>query len=69
MVECIEHVVRKAREKIDEKPGLQIIHTYDLGLGHDLTARANESGVKVEDNVNEEDDVYNGVNDEEADIV
>jgi hypothetical protein len=61
MVERIEHVIRKAREKIDEKPRFQIIHANDLRLGHDLTPRSNKSRVEVENNVNEEDDVHNGV--------
>jgi len=68
MVECIEHVIRKAREEINEEPRLQIIHTDDLRFGDDFSAGANESSVEVKDDVNEEDDIHNGVNNEEAHI-
>jgi hypothetical protein len=68
MVECIEHVIRKAREEINEKPRLQIIHTDDLGFGHNLTTRSNESSMEVENDVDEKDDIHNGVNNKEAHI-
>lgn len=40
-----------------------------LGVRHHLATRANERGVKVEDNVDEEYDVDDAVDDQQGDVL
>ena len=66
MVECIEHVIGKAREKVNDKPRLEVIHTNDFRLGDDFAPRTHKGCMEVENNVNEKDYVHDGVNDEKT---
>ena len=65
MVESIEHVVRQTGQQIDDEPTLEIIHFYDLRIRDYLACRSYESGVEIENNVEEEDDVHHAVHHQE----
>ncbi len=69
MLEGIEDIVRQAREQINHKPAFQVVHADYFGVGHHLSGGADERCVKVEDNVNEEDDVDDAVDDEQRHVV
>ena len=69
MVECVEHVVRKARKEINDEPRFKIIHSNNFGFGDNFTSRSHKSSVEVKNNVDEEDDVDDGVNYEKTHIL
>jgi len=68
VVERVEDVVGEAGEEVDDKPGLEIVDPDDLRVRHDLSRRADVRRVKVEDDVDEENDVDDGVDDEERHV-
>lgn len=69
VLESIDDVVRQAGEQVYDKPGLEIIHTYQLRVGDDLASRPDEGSVEVEHDVYQEDDVHNTVQHQPGDVV
>ena len=69
MVEGVEDVVGQAGEQVDDKPRFEIVEPDDLGVGHDLAARADVGRVKVEDNVNEKNHVHDRVQHEQEHVL
>ena len=69
VIEGVEHVVGQAGEEVDDKPRLEVVHADDLGVADHLSARTHERRVEVENDVDEEDDVHNGVDHEQTDIL
>ena len=68
-VECGEDVVRKTRQKINDKPPFEIVHSNDARLRDDLAGRTDERQVEVEKNVDEEDDVDETIDHQHRHIV
>ena len=69
MIESIEDVVGEAGEEVDDEPGLEIVDPDDGGVAHHLAARPHVRRVEVEDDVNEEDHVHDGVDHQETDVL
>ena len=69
MVEGIEDVVGQTGEKVDDEPRLEIVDSDDGGVRHHLPPRSHVGGVEVEDDVNEEDHVHDGVDHQETDVL
>lgn len=47
ILEGVDDVVRQAGQQVDNKPGLQVVHSNQLGVWDDLTGGSNERGVEV----------------------
>ena len=56
MVEGVEDVVGKAGQKVNDEPRLEIIDSYHFRVRDDLAGRADVGRVKVQHDVDEEDD-------------
>ena len=69
MIEGVEHVVGQAGEQVDDKPRLEVVHADDLRIADHLSSGTHEGRVEVEHDVDEEDDVNDGVHHQEADIL
>ena len=69
VLEGVDDVIRQAGQQVDDKPGLQVVHADELGVGDDLPAGANEGGVEVEHDVHQEDDVHHAVQHQPHDVV
>ena len=65
----IEHVVRKAWQKVDDKPALEIIHADYLRVWNDLPAGSNKGSVEVEHDVHKEDNIYHTVNHKQRQLI
>lgn len=61
MIESIKDIIGQTAEQINDKPRLEIINPDDLGIRDHFTPGTHVGGVKVQDDVDEEDDVYDGV--------
>ena len=68
VVEGVEDVVGQAGEEVDDEPRLEIIDSYHFWVGDDLTGGSDVRRVKVQHDVDEEDDVDDGVDDEERHV-
>ena len=68
VIECVEYVVRKAREEIDDEPTLEIIHADDFGVRNDFSTGTHERRMEIEHDVNEEDHVHDAVHDQKAHV-
>ena len=69
MVEGVEDVVGKAGQKVNDEPRLEIIDSYHFRVRDDLAGRADVGRVKVQHDVDEEDDVDDGVDDEQRHVL
>lgn len=69
VLESIDDVVRQAGEQVYHKPGLEIVHPDQLGIGDNLASWPDESGVEVEHDVHQEDDVHDAVQNQPGDVV
>ena len=61
MIEGIEYIIRKAGEEVDQEPWLHVVDPDNSGITDHFTPGSNICGVEVEDNVNEEYHINNGV--------
>ena len=68
MIESVEHIVRQTGEKIDDEPTLEVIHADYFWIGDHFATGTDECSMKVEDNVDEEDDVHDRVDHQKAHI-
>lgn len=57
----IENVVRQTREQVYHKPSFYVVSLYNAWIGHYFAARSDKSSVKVEQNVDKEDDVNDAI--------
>jgi hypothetical protein len=69
VLERIENIVGQARQEIDDEPTLQVVEPNQSRIADHLTGLTHVSGVKVEHDVEEENDVDNRVDDEQWDVV
>lgn len=65
----VDDIIRQAGQQVNYKPGLDVVHSDELGIGDDLTSWTDEGSVEVENNVDKEDDVHNTVHHQPSDIV
>ena len=65
MLECIEDIIRQAREKINHKPAFQVVHTYYLWVRDDFSRRPDKRGVEIEDYIDEKDNVHDTIDNEQ----
>jgi len=49
--EKVNHVVRQARQKIDNKPAFQVVHSDNLRVRDDFSGWPHISGMKVNHNI------------------
>jgi hypothetical protein len=68
VVEGVEDVVRQAAQQIDDEPALEVVHPDDFGVGDDFSPGSHKSGVKVQNDIDEEYDVDDGVDHQERNI-
>lgn len=57
VIERVEYVVRQTGEQVYDEPALEIVHADDFRIGDHLAAGTDERRVKIEDDVDEEDDI------------
>ena len=69
VIKGVEHVVGQAGEEVDDEPRLEVVHADDLGVADHLATGTHECRVEVEHNVDEEDDVHDGVHHEQTDVL
>jgi len=68
VVESVEDIVRQAGEEIDDEPALEVVHADNFRVRDHFATGTNKSGVEIKDNVDEEDDVDDGIDHQERDI-
>ena len=61
VVKSIEDIIWKTREQVNDEPRLEIVDSDDCRVTDNLATRSNIRCVEVEDDVNEEYHIYNGV--------
>lgn len=59
--ESVEHVVRQAGEKVNHKPGFNIVALDNSRIRDHLTARSNEGRVEIEQNIYGKYNIYDTV--------
>ena len=69
MVERVEDVVRQTGEQVDDEPTLEVVHADDFRVGNDLAVGPDERRVKIEYDVDKEDDVDDRVDDQQTDVL
>ena len=57
MVERVKDVVRQTGEQVDDEPTLEVVHADDFWIGDDLAVGPDERRMKIEYDVDKEDDV------------
>ena len=57
----IDDIVGQAGQQVNNKPRLQVVHSYQLCVWNDLPSRTHEGGVEVKHDVDQEDDVHHAV--------
>lgn len=67
MFEDIEYVVGKTGQKINDKPGFQIVLSYYTRFADNFPARTHESGVKVQHDINKKDNIHDRIQDKQFD--
>lgn len=68
VVERVEDVVRQTGEQVDDEPALEVVHSDDFGVGNDFTVRSNEGRVKIEYDVDKEDDVDDRIDHQQTNV-
>lgn len=67
IVKGIEYVIRQARKQINDKPASQIVHSDDLRVRDHFAPGPDEGRMKIEHNIDEENNVDNAVEEGNSD--
>ena len=69
MIKSIEDIIWKAGKKVNDEPRLEIVDSDDRWVTNHFSTWSNIGCVEVEDNVNEEYYIHNGVHYQQTDIL
>lgn len=65
----VDDVIGQARKQVYDKPGLQVVHTYELWVRYNLPSRTHKSGMEVQHNIHKEDYVHHTVQNQPHQVV
>lgn len=69
VIECVKHVIRQTAEEVYDEPTFEVIRADDFRVGDHFASGSDEGRVEIENDIYEEDDVDDGIDNEERDVL